>query len=223
MAEFFDLGSHCGYVDCRKLDFLPMKCDACSECFCGQHIQYLSHNCKKGLEKDNQVPICPLCNKPVPVGKNENIDIKMSHHIDSGCKIKKKKIFTNSCNVEKCRKKELIPIECSRCGLNYCISHRFPKDHDCEKMNTISNVKKPMTQNVNTVTHNICREDAKNDEILAKTLQSILMENPDLSQEEIDQKLAERMENIRLHIQSNERQVQLNHNHNHNHNVCQIQ
>ncbi|CEF67217.1 Zinc finger, AN1-type domain-containing protein [Strongyloides ratti] len=221
MAEFFDLGTHCGYVDCRKLDFLPMKCDACSECFCGQHIQYISHECKKGLEKDNQVPICPMCNKPVPVGRNENIDIKMSHHIDSGCKIKKKKIFTNSCNVENCKKKELIPIECSKCGLNYCISHRFPKDHDCEKRKTISNVKNSVVSRANITQNNVCRNDVLDDEMLAKTLQNILMENPNLSQEEIDRKLAERMENIRLHMQNSRRQVPLNHNQNQN--VCQIQ
>uniref|UniRef100_A0A0K0F7Z9 AN1-type domain-containing protein n=1 Tax=Strongyloides venezuelensis TaxID=75913 RepID=A0A0K0F7Z9_STRVS len=219
MAEFFDLGSHCGYFDCRQLDFLPMKCDACSECFCGQHIQYTNHKCKKGLEKDNQVPICPMCSKPIPVGKNENIDVKMNHHIDSGCKFSGKKIFINSCNMERCKKKELVPIKCDKCRLNYCISHRFPKDHDCESRKVVLNNKESTNPSKNVVMRNNFEENASNDEIIAKTLQSILMEDPNLTQKEIDQKLSERMSNINLHIQRSQRQVQLNLNQN----VCQIQ
>ncbi len=36
--------------------------------------------------KDFQVPICPLCNQPVPFKRNELPDILMSAHIDRDCK-----------------------------------------------------------------------------------------------------------------------------------------
>lgn len=26
---------------------------------------------------------------------------------------------------------QLIPIQCKECGLNFCLKHRFPSDHDC--------------------------------------------------------------------------------------------
>lgn len=36
--------------------------------------------------KDFQVPICPLCDQPVPFKRNELPDIMMSAHIDRDCK-----------------------------------------------------------------------------------------------------------------------------------------
>lgn len=26
---------------------------------------------------------------------------------------------------------QLVPMRCEKCGLNFCLSHRFPADHDC--------------------------------------------------------------------------------------------
>ena len=35
--------------------------------------------------QDNQVPVCPLCNKPIPLLPGENADAKVGQHIDSDC------------------------------------------------------------------------------------------------------------------------------------------
>ena len=35
--------------------------------------------------QDNQVPVCPLCNKPVPVKKGEVADLVVGRHIDNDC------------------------------------------------------------------------------------------------------------------------------------------
>lgn len=42
-------------------------------------------------------------------------------------------IFKNRCSHSGCKKKELMPIVCPECGLNYCIPHRHPNDHNCSR------------------------------------------------------------------------------------------
>lgn len=82
--------------------------------------------------KDNQVPVCPLCGEPIPTPPNTSPDITVGRHIDESCKQKKSKIFTNKCSMGTCKKKELIPFLCSVCKKNFCISHRHTADHECE-------------------------------------------------------------------------------------------
>lgn len=35
--------------------------------------------------QDNQVPVCPLCHKPIPLKKGELPDTVVGRHIDSDC------------------------------------------------------------------------------------------------------------------------------------------
>lgn len=72
--ELPHIGQHCSKSDCNKLDFLPIRCDACNAMFCDEHFSYTTHNCSHAYKKDNQVPVCPLCNKPVPVSKGQQPD-----------------------------------------------------------------------------------------------------------------------------------------------------
>lgn len=37
------------------------------------------------LSQDNQVPVCPLCNNPIPVKKGEMPDVVVGQHIDRDC------------------------------------------------------------------------------------------------------------------------------------------
>ncbi|GFN93040.1 An1-type Zinc finger protein 1-like [Plakobranchus ocellatus] len=39
-----------------------------------------------------------------------------------------------SCTIPGCEKKELTPIVCHHCNLNFCLSHRTQEDHNCEKL-----------------------------------------------------------------------------------------
>lgn len=134
--EFPDLGKHCSEVTCKQLDFLPMKCDACEDVFCKDHITYDQHKCSSAYKKDVQVPVCPLCGAPVPVKKGELADIAVGQHIDRNCSHdpskRKQKIFTNRCCKPGCKRKELMKLECDRCHSNFCLSHRHPLDHDCK-------------------------------------------------------------------------------------------
>lgn len=55
----------------------------------------------------------------------------VGQHIDQYCKSDKTKIFTNKCSFKNCKKKELIPVQCTICKLNYCLRHRHTTDHEC--------------------------------------------------------------------------------------------
>ncbi|XP_038619150.1 AN1-type zinc finger protein 2A isoform X1 [Tachyglossus aculeatus] len=135
--EFPDLGKHCSETTCKQLDFLPLKCDACEAIFCKDHITYTQHKCTSAYKKDVQVPICPLCNIPVPLKKGELPDVVVSEHMDRDCKYdpakQKQKIFTNKCLKEGCKKKEMMKLICDQCHGNFCIQHRHPLDHDCKR------------------------------------------------------------------------------------------
>lgn len=134
--EFPDLGQNCNEKTCKQLDFLPMKCDACSQIFCRDHIHYNTHNCPESYKKDNQVPVCPLCNNPVPVKKGEMPDVVVGQHIDRDCQsdpaLNRRKIYTNRCSFKGCKQKELIKVLCENCHQNYCLKHRHETDHDCK-------------------------------------------------------------------------------------------
>nr|XP_020026418.1 AN1-type zinc finger protein 2B isoform X2 [Castor canadensis] len=133
--EFPDLGAHCSEPSCQRLDFLPLKCDACSGIFCADHVTYAQHHCGSAYQKDIQVPVCPLCNVPVPVARGEPPDRAVGEHIDRDCRSdpaqQKRKIFTNKCERSGCRQREMMRLTCDRCGRNFCIKHRHPLDHDC--------------------------------------------------------------------------------------------
>uniref|UniRef100_A0A0B7AP45 AN1-type domain-containing protein n=1 Tax=Arion vulgaris TaxID=1028688 RepID=A0A0B7AP45_9EUPU len=134
--EFPKLGQHCNEPACKQLDFLPMKCDACLKIFCGDHIVYAAHNCGEAYKKDNQIPVCPLCNAPCPLKKGELPDDVVGRHIESDCLSdpakERRKVYTNKCSKKGCKQKELVPVKCESCRLNFCLRHRHEQDHDCQ-------------------------------------------------------------------------------------------
>ncbi|CAG9128706.1 unnamed protein product [Plutella xylostella] len=135
--EFPHIGKNCSYNFCNKLDFLPYKCDACSEVFCSDHFAYVKHNCQAPNPRDVQVPDCPLCGASVPGKRGEAPDVAVSAHIDNQCtsdkaRDRRNKVFTNRCSYRNCKAKEMIPVVCSECTLNYCLKHRHTADHACE-------------------------------------------------------------------------------------------
>ncbi|CAL8074736.1 unnamed protein product [Orchesella dallaii] len=134
--EFPHLGQHCSETQCRRLDFLPIKCDGCSKVYCGEHYSYDGHSCPAAYKKNVQVPACPLCNALIPGKADELPDIRVSRHIDADCKSdtavsRRTKVFNNRCSLKGCKQKELVPVLCDRCNLNYCLKHRHPQDHSC--------------------------------------------------------------------------------------------
>lgn len=129
--EFPNLGEHCSESTCNRLDFLPLKCDACAAIFCTDHISYASHGCPSAYKKDVQVPVCPLCNVPIPIKRGDPPDLAVGLHIDNDCRENRRKIFSNKCSSKGCKVKEMVPVKCSECGENFCLKHRHPTDHAC--------------------------------------------------------------------------------------------
>ncbi|KAH8376645.1 hypothetical protein KR093_000589 [Drosophila rubida] len=138
--EFPHLGQHCNEATCNRLDFLPVKCDSCDKVFCASHYNYERHNCPGAHKKNFQVPICPLCGEPVPTAPGVEPDLTVSQHIDKQCQSDSKKIYTNRCHAKGCKRKELIPVQCSQCKLNFCLRHRHSSDHDCKPATATNNL-----------------------------------------------------------------------------------
>lgn len=134
--ELPHLGDHCSLSACKKLNFLPIKCDACQDIFCEEHYSYLNHKCSEAYTKDNQVPVCPLCNSPVPTPRGQQPDATVGAHIDRDCQSSsakdRRQVFTNKCSKKGCKGKEVIPVLCGECNFNFCLRHRHPTDHACE-------------------------------------------------------------------------------------------
>uniref|UniRef100_A0AAF6DLZ5 Zinc finger AN1-type containing 2B n=2 Tax=Bos TaxID=9903 RepID=A0AAF6DLZ5_BOVIN len=89
--EFPDLGAHCSEPSCKRLDFLPLKCDACSGIFCADHVAYAQHHCGSAYQKiftnkceragcrqrEMMKLTCDLCGR--------NFCIKHRHPLDHDC------------------------------------------------------------------------------------------------------------------------------------------
>lgn len=133
--ELPNLGDHCSEKTCNRLDFLALKCDACEGIFCTDHISYLGHSCPSAYKKDVQVPVCPMCNVPIPLKRGDPPDLAVGLHIDNDCQSdsskKRRKVFTNRCSAKGCKIKEIVRVDCGDCGRNFCLKHRHPTDHDC--------------------------------------------------------------------------------------------
>lgn len=190
--EFPDLGKHCSEPTCRQLDFLPVKCDACEKIFCHEHMKYASHNCESSYKKNVQVPVCPLCNKPIPVSRGEPPDIAVSAHIDSLCQSDpaktRRKTYTNKCSMKGCKVKELVPCICEKCRKNFCLKHRHERDHHCigkdegRRQNALNAINNRMwngrvsNSNQNGATSKDIQGSLSEDEALARAIQLSLQD-----------------------------------------------
>ncbi|XP_017784445.1 PREDICTED: AN1-type zinc finger protein 2A-like [Nicrophorus vespilloides] len=134
--ELPHIGKQCNESSCKRLDFLPITCDACNNIFCEEHYTYTTHSCPKAYLKNNQVPVCPLCNIPIPVVRGQQPDAVVGAHIDNDCQSdpakNRRQIFVNKCSKKGCKTKEVIPVICNDCRKNYCLKHRHTSDHACQ-------------------------------------------------------------------------------------------
>uniref|UniRef100_A0A6V7L7H3 AN1-type domain-containing protein n=1 Tax=Bracon brevicornis TaxID=1563983 RepID=A0A6V7L7H3_9HYME len=192
--EFPNLGEHCSEKTCNRLDFLPLRCDACEAIFCTDHISYQGHKCPSAYKKDVQVPSCPLCNVPIPMKRGDPPDLAVGLHIDNDCQSdfgkSKKKVFSNKCSSKGCKIKEIVRVDCNECGMNFCLKHRHPVDHSCigreeavrlkrlEAMNrsSKSDNSSRSLDNKNSKTYKSIQGTMSDDEALARALQASMQE-----------------------------------------------
>ena len=98
-----NIGTHCFVKTCNRLDFLPIKCTLCFNFYCKDHSSFTSHNCEK---YDAEA----LKKQPSTLSDISFYD----------------------CSFEDCTQREMVPVVCDYCKLNFCMKHRLPEvDHKC--------------------------------------------------------------------------------------------
>ncbi|KIY50370.1 hypothetical protein FISHEDRAFT_39820 [Fistulina hepatica ATCC 64428] len=142
--QLLDIGKQCHHPSCLLVDFLPFKCQYCSEAFCQDHYLARDHACPKYDEsKHNRIaPSCPLCNTPVAVKIGQDPNVRMEEHFARECSVmtgKEAKKFAPTCESAKCGKVLYAPIRCDKCRKQFCPRHRFAADHHCTKTSLPSN------------------------------------------------------------------------------------
>eukprot|EP00271_Cylindrocystis_brebissonii_P001238 TRINITY_DN11566_c0_g1_i1.p1 TRINITY_DN11566_c0_g1~~TRINITY_DN11566_c0_g1_i1.p1 ORF type:complete len:369 (+),score=51.24 TRINITY_DN11566_c0_g1_i1:523-1629(+) len=134
--EFPNLGRHCSVDVCQLIDFLPFKCDKCSQVFCLDHRSYTTHSCPKARSTDATAIICPICAKTIRLVGAEDANAAWNRHVSTaGCDPSNYAKVTNKkrCPVKGC--KEILrpgtSPKCRDCLQETCLRHRFSTDHSC--------------------------------------------------------------------------------------------
>eukprot|EP01125_Pyxidicula_operculata_P006167 TRINITY_DN2150_c0_g1_i1.p1 TRINITY_DN2150_c0_g1~~TRINITY_DN2150_c0_g1_i1.p1 ORF type:complete len:305 (-),score=44.53 TRINITY_DN2150_c0_g1_i1:148-1062(-) len=130
-----EIGKHCSYSLCERLDFLPYTCNKCQKCFCQDHWKSEDHKCPFNYAKT--VIECPICNQILKPKEGQDANTTVSEHIDKNCprESSTNKEITKkfSCSYNNCKTKELQKCVCNHCNFNYCLRHRAVGDHNCPK------------------------------------------------------------------------------------------
>lgn len=132
----------CMFRGCTENDLLPVKCGKCWKLFCTRHMPYAAHECQ--AHRDNVVPTCPICQRPIPLLPGQSPDVAVSRHIDSGCTSASPAATRhNFCSFPSCSRNEIVLILCEKCGQSYCVNHRAPQQHQCARLSPAPEPVKP--------------------------------------------------------------------------------
>ncbi|OWK11264.1 ZFAND2A [Cervus elaphus hippelaphus] len=108
-----------------------------SPCDCAPALSVVCVHLGSLMSPDVRVPVCPLCNSPVPVKKGEIPDVVVGAHMDGECQRppgqETAKVFTFRCSREGCRRREMLRVACEECRGSFCLQHRHPLDHGCAR------------------------------------------------------------------------------------------
>ncbi|KAH6572311.1 hypothetical protein BASA50_003376 [Batrachochytrium salamandrivorans] len=95
------------------------------------------HVCTQ-MHLDSRAIVCPVCDRVVPVARGNDPNLAVNAHINAGCPdpgtSTTGKAYTNTCSLQSCSKKELVPILCQTCRKSFCIRHRLEVDHQCSSL-----------------------------------------------------------------------------------------
>lgn len=141
-TQLLSIGQQCTEPSCLLVDFLPFKCQHCSESFCGEHFLAAAHHCPQYDESQHNrvAPSCellvppsarpltfivgPLCNTPVAIPPGEDPNIRMERHISTECSVMTGKSGRARsrpvCARGKCGKVLYAPITCNVCPALLC-------------------------------------------------------------------------------------------------------
>ena len=147
--EMPHIGKHCQLKSCNKLDYLPFNCKHCRLSFCLDHWKPEGHICSE-IKKSQEITLQQINsqannsqagNSQAGNSQVENSQPSISQINTTGLtnitstnskpdKPKKKK-KQNPCNLPNCSGYNLVKMGCGECGINFCVKHRFPEEHEC--------------------------------------------------------------------------------------------
>ncbi|KAL7746018.1 hypothetical protein RI367_008672 [Sorochytrium milnesiophthora] len=133
--ELYHVGTHCHDKSCNALDFLPFTCHHCKHVYCQEHWKPAAHSCPD-QPAGVVVPVCPLCDNPVPLARGDDPNAAVDAHIRRNCAVRtsvsSKPVYAGGrCAADRCAAKCLVPVTCHRCKQNFCLKHRLEADHKC--------------------------------------------------------------------------------------------
>lgn len=136
--EHTKLGAFCEAVGCNQRDFLPFNCDICHKKLCLAHRTHTSHGCSGPADMTSLS--CPICGESVRFPQSEDPDVIWNNHYLTTCNQKPatpKPVLRCAC--KSCRATLGLSncIDCSRCKLKVCLSHRAPEDHQCQGVRSL--------------------------------------------------------------------------------------
>ncbi|KAI8992212.1 hypothetical protein BDB01DRAFT_777510 [Pilobolus umbonatus] len=151
--ELPEVGKHCEYSGCHKLDFLSIVCPLCQNTYCGDHRLPIHHQCVEWTNTDKQLIECPACQQLIysQLSPQETLN----RHIQSKCTLyvcSNTPKMDRKCAVDGCY--EVDPrvgsVQCNQCNNKYCLKHRYPA-HDCLTMDMKSERKNAAEQKITKI------------------------------------------------------------------------
>ena len=166
-------------------------------------------------------PLCsapvPIKRGDVP---DAAVSLHIDNECKSDPAVKKRKIYTNRCNKKGCKVKELIKVTCDSCALNFCLTHRHPQDHECagparsaatsraglaamQRLQASQSAPRSggsagssgsvnrWSRNAAHPSHSELQGSLTEDQALARAIQASLSESKPMTQEEMDQEIAQ--------------------------------
>lgn len=133
--DLLGIGTHCDFVGCNQLDFLPFSCSSCGSMFCGEHRTQAAHRCPNTAPAESTV-VCPLCAKAIKLKSGDDANVVWEQHQRSGAcdEANYRKVHNKArCPVSGCRNKlsTINTYVCKDCKTAVCLQHRFQSDHAC--------------------------------------------------------------------------------------------
>lgn len=122
--ELDGVGKRCSLSDCRRLDYLPVRCGGCGRDFCDEHQYPFAHSCATQPTAES-LAFCPQCGRDVGRGTDA-----LSRHLRVDCAARRKRADPR-CSFLSCGKRDALAVACPSCSQMFCIEHRHQEVHNC--------------------------------------------------------------------------------------------
>ncbi|KZT03417.1 uncharacterized protein LAESUDRAFT_368461 [Laetiporus sulphureus 93-53] len=114
------IGAHCSLLSCNLNDYLPIRCRACDQLFCKDHIAPELHECLTAT----------LPQVPLQTAKRQRCAA-------DGCE----RLTLESAILDTTDTVGRTPAVCPQCSLSFCSIHRAPGSHSCSNVNASDTTK----------------------------------------------------------------------------------